>query len=180
VNAFLSAAKAHWKSNPEDKYYQFPEKLIPLMINNCMEDKPLPVYGDGMQIRDWLYVEDHCSAICAVLEKGQAGEVYNIGGNNERTNLDIVRLLLRTLGKDERLITHVKDRLGHDRRYAIDNTKITTQLGWTPAWTFEKGMARAIQWYLKNKEWLGHITSGEYQDYYNRMYQSALWGNDDS
>ena len=117
--------------------YQFPEKLIPLMIHNIQQDKPLPVYGDGMQIRDWLHVKDHCSAIATVLEKGQIGEVYNIGGNNEKANIEIVRLILKTLGKPENLITYVQDRPGHDRRYAIDNTKITTQLGWTPAYFFD-------------------------------------------
>lgn len=150
--------------------YQFPEKLIPLMINNCEENKTLPIYGDGMQIRDWLYVEDHCSAICTVLEKGFAGEVYNIGGNNEKTNIEIVRLLIEAMGKDESLIAHVKDRLGHDFRYAIDNTKITTQLGWKPAWTFEEGIAETIQWYLSNKDWMRCITSGDYQFYYEKMY----------
>ena len=119
--------------------YQFPEKLIPLMINNCLHDKPLPVYGDGMQIRDWLHVQDHCSAIATVLEKGREGEIYNIGGNNEKANIEIVKLILAALGKEETLIQHVKDRPGHDRRYAIDNTKITTELGWRPQYTFEQG-----------------------------------------
>lgn len=150
--------------------YQFPEKLIPLMIHNCLENKPLPVYGDGMQIRDWLYVWDHCSAICAVLEKGCPGQIYNIGGNNEKSNLEIVHLLIRELGKSEQLITHIKDRPGHDRRYAIDNTKITTQLDWAPSVTFEEGMARTIQWYLNQRDWMAHVTSGEYQAYYKTMY----------
>lgn len=150
--------------------YQFPEKLIPLMIHNALEDKPLPVYGDGMQIRDWLHVKDHCSAIAAVLEKGRVGEVYNIGGNNEKPNLEIVRLILWELGKPESLIAHVQDRPGHDRRYAIDNTKITTELGWSPAYTFEKGIQETIQWYLENREWTERITSGDYQNYYARMY----------
>ena len=150
--------------------YQFPEKLIPLMIHNAMEDKPLPVYGDGMQIRDWLHVRDHCAAITAVLEKGAAGEIYNIGGNNEKANLEIVRLILQTLGKPESLITHVQDRPGHDRRYAIDNTKITTQLDWKPAYTFEQGMAETIQWYLGHLDWTKRITSGAYRDYYKKMY----------
>lgn len=150
--------------------YQFPEKLIPLMINNCMQDKPLPIYGDGLQIRDWLYVKDHCSAICAVLERGRPGQIYNIGGNNERSNLEIVHLLIKELGKSEQLITHVKDRPGHDRRYAIDNTKITTELGWVPSVTFEEGMITTIQWYLNHQDWMSHVTSGEYQSYYQTMY----------
>jgi len=151
--------------------YQFPEKLIPLMINNCLQDKALPVYGDGMQIRDWLYVEDHCSAICTVLEKGADGEVYNIGGNNEKANIEIVKLLISSLEKSEDLITYVQDRPGHDRRYAIDNTKITTQLGWSPAYTFEVGIKKTIQWYLDNSEWMEQVTSGNYQSYYQKMYQ---------
>lgn len=150
--------------------YQFPEKLIPLMIHNCLENKPLPIYGDGMQIRDWLYVEDHCSAICAVLRKGSVGQVYNIGGNHEKANLEIVRLILRRLGRSEDLITHVPDRPGHDRRYAIDNTKITTQLGWAPAYSFETGMAQTVQWYFDHQDWMRRVTSGEYQTYYERMY----------
>ena len=153
--------------------YQFPEKLIPLMINNCRADKQLPVYGDGMQIRDWLYVEDHCAAICAVLEKGELGEVYNIGGNNEKANVNIVKLIIKTLGKSEDLIKYVKDRPGHDRRYAIDNTKITTQLGWAPKYTFEQGIAETIEWYLNSGEWMEKITSGEYVNYYDKMYTQA-------
>ncbi len=154
--------------------YQFPEKLIPLMIHNCMQKRPLPVYGDGMQIRDWLHVSDHCSAIYAVLTRGEAGEVYNIGGNNERANLDIVRLILSTLGAGEALITYVKDRPGHDRRYAIDNTKITTKLGWSPSYTFESGLAETIAWYQNNSEWLEHVLSGAYADYYDRMYAPSF------
>lgn len=150
--------------------YQFPEKLIPLMIHNALQDKPLPIYGDGQQIRDWLHVEDHCAAISAVLKKGQSGAVYNIGGNNEKANLEIVRLILTELGKSESLITHVKDRPGHDRRYAIDNTKITTQLGWKPAYTFAQGIRETIRWYLEHTEWVEHVTSGDYQTYYKRMY----------
>lgn len=150
--------------------YQFPEKLIPLMIHNALEDKPLPVYGDGLQVRDWLHVRDHCTAISAVLEKGRVGEVYNIGGNNERANLEIVELILKTLDKPESLIVHVQDRPGHDRRYAIDNTKITTELGWRPAYTFERGIAETIRWYLDNREWTERVTSGEYQEYYQKMY----------
>lgn len=154
--------------------YQFPEKLIPLMIHNCMEGKQLPVYGDGMQIRDWLHVTDHCSAIYTVLLQGQLGEVYNIGGNNERANIDIVKLILRTLGRGEELITYVKDRPGHDRRYAIDNTKITTTLGWTPSYTFEQGIFETIAWYQENPIWLEHVLSGAYEDYYERMYTQSF------
>lgn len=153
--------------------YQFPEKLIPLMIHNAKQDKPLPVYGDGMQIRDWLHVADHCAAIATVLEKGVVGEVYNIGGNNEKANIEIVKLLLKELGKPESLITYVQDRPGHDRRYAIDNTKITTELGWKPAYTFEQGMQETIRWYLDHQEWVERITSGDYQGYYQRMYADA-------
>ena len=151
--------------------YQFPEKLIPLMINNCLNNKSLPVYGDGMQVRDWLHVKDHCSAIATVLEKGVIGEVYNIGGNNEKANIEIVKLIIATLGKDESLIQHVKDRPGHDRRYAIDNTKITSQLGWAPSYTFEQGIAETIEWYLAHQEWIEKIVSGEYANYYEKMYQ---------
>ena len=150
--------------------YQFPEKLIPLMINNCLSEKSLPVYGDGMQIRDWLYVEDHCAAIAAVLEKGELGEVYNIGGNNEKANIEIVKLIIGSTGKSEDLIVHVKDRPGHDRRYAIDNTKITTQLGWAPKHTFETGMAETIEWYLRHSDWMEKIVSGAYMSYYEKMY----------
>ena len=150
--------------------YQFPEKLIPLMIHNARKDRPLPVYGDGLQIRDWLHVRDHCAAIAAVLEKGEAGQVYNVGGNNEKANIEIIRLILKELGKPESLISYVKDRPGHDRRYAIDNTKITTLLGWRPEYTFEKGIRETIQWYLEHPEWVERITSGEYQRYYEKMY----------
>lgn len=150
--------------------YQFPEKLIPLMINNCLKDKDLPVYGDGMQVRDWLHVSDHCSAIETVLHKGKDGEVYNIGGNNEKANIEIVKLIIGTLGKTEGLIKYVKDRPGHDRRYAIDNTKITTELGWEPAYTFEQGMKETIQWYLENTKWIENIISGDYANYYDKMY----------
>ncbi|MFA9463384.1 MAG: dTDP-glucose 4,6-dehydratase [Velocimicrobium sp.] len=150
--------------------YQFPEKLIPLMINNCKNDIKLPIYGDGMQIRDWLHVKDHCSAIDAVLHKGLIGEVYNIGGNNEKANIDIVKLIIGSLGKSENLIKYVTDRPGHDRRYAIDNTKITTQLGWKPAYTFEQGIRETIQWYLGNETWMTNVTSGQYQEYYRKMY----------
>jgi dTDP-glucose 4,6-dehydratase len=150
--------------------YQFPEKLIPLMINNALKDKPLPVYGDGKQIRDWLYVEDHCSAIDAVLHKGKIGEVYNIGGNNEKENIEVVKLILSYLGKSEDLIEFVKDRLGHDRRYAIDNSKITRELGWAPKYTFEQGIEMTIQWYLNHLEWMETVISGEYMKYYEEMY----------
>lgn len=150
--------------------YQFPEKLIPLMIHNTETDKALPIYGDGMQIRDWLHVRDHCAAIYTVLKKGTAGEVYNIGGNNEKANIEIVKLILNTLGKDESLITYVQDRPGHDRRYAIDNTKITTELGWRPAYTFEQGINETIAWYQNHHEWVNQIVSGEYESYYEKMY----------
>lgn len=151
--------------------YQFPEKLIPLMINNCNQEKDLPVYGDGMQIRDWLHVKDHCIAIDTVFEKGRNGEVYNIGGNNEKANIEIVKLIIKALGKTENLIKYVKDRPGHDRRYAIDNTKITTELGWKPSYTFEEGIKETIEWYLNNMEWMESVTSGAYKDYYNKMYK---------
>ena len=150
--------------------YQFPEKLIPLMINNCLNEKDLPVYGDGMQVRDWLHVSDHCSAIDTVLHKGKDGEVYNIGGNNEKANIEIVKMIIGALGKTEGLIKYVKDRPGHDRRYAIDNTKITTELGWKPAYTFEQGMKETIQWYLENTKWIENIISGDYANYYDKMY----------
>ncbi len=152
--------------------YQFPEKLIPLMINNCLNDRSLPVYGDGMQIRDWLHVYDHCSAIDTVLHNGTIGEVYNIGGNNEKANIEIVNLIISALNKSTDLITYVKDRPGHDRRYAIDNTKITTELGWKPSYTFEKGIKETIEWYLNNKEWIEHILSGDYEKYYQNMYKN--------
>ncbi len=150
--------------------YQFPEKLIPLIINNCLKEKELPIYGDGMQVRDWLHVSDHCSAIDTVLHKGKDGEVYNIGGNNEKANIEIVNLIIRTLGKSENLIKYVKDRPGHDRRYAIDNTKITTELGWKPSYSFEQGMKETIQWYLENTKWIEHIISGDYAKNYDKMF----------
>lgn len=153
--------------------YQFPEKLIPLMLHNAMNDKPLPIYGDGMQIRDWLHVKDHCSAILRVLEKGEIGEVYNIGGNNERANIEIVKLILSVLGKSESLISYVKDRPGHDRRYAIDNTKITTKLGWAPSYTFQQGISETIEWYLHNPKWVERVVSGDYMDYYSRTYENS-------
>lgn len=150
--------------------FQFPEKLIPLMIHNGVNDKPMPVYGDGLQIRDWLHVSDHCSAITTVLERGRVGEVYNIGGNNEKANIEIVKLIIRELGKTVQLISHVKDRPGHDRRYAIDNSKITAELDWSPAYTFDQGVAETIQWYRDNEEWVSHTVSGSYMNYYNTMY----------
>ena len=151
--------------------YQFPEKLIPLMINNCMNEKTLPVYGDGMQVRDWLHVNDHVDAINTVLFNGQSGEVYNIGGNNEWSNINIVKLIINALDKTEDLITYVKDRPGHDRRYAIDNTKITTELGWKPKYTFEKGIEETIKWYQNNQDWMKRVISGDYQEYYYKMYK---------
>jgi len=144
---------------------QFPEKLIPLMIRNALQDKALPVYGDGLQIRDWLHVSDHCAAILTVLKKGVEGEVYNVGGNNEKANIEIVKLILVELGKPESLIQHVQDRPGHDRRYAIDSTKITNQLGWKPVYTFEQGIHETIHWYLDHQDWVKRVTSGEYQSY---------------
>ncbi|MBI5215677.1 MAG: dTDP-glucose 4,6-dehydratase [Ignavibacteriae bacterium] len=150
--------------------YQFPEKLLPLMIANILENKPLPVYGKGLNVRDWLYVIDHCAAIDVVLHRGKIGEVYNIGGNNEWKNIDIVKILLKELGKPESLITYVKDRPGHDLRYAIDATKIQTELGWTPSVTFEQGITMTIDWYLKNESWWRRVMSGEYKEYYRKMY----------
>lgn len=152
--------------------YQFPEKLIPLMISNALEDKSLPVYGDGMNVRDWLHVYDHCTAIDLVLHNGEIGEVYNIGGNNEKKNIEIVKLILKNLGKDESLIEYVKDRLGHDRRYAIDSSKIQNELGWKPKYTFETGILETIEWYLDNLEWWERIKSGKYMEYYERMYKN--------
>jgi dTDP-glucose 4,6-dehydratase len=150
--------------------YQFPEKLIPLVIANALSDKQLPVYGDGMNVRDWLHVRDHCSAIDAVLHNGAIGEIYNIGGNNEKSNLEIVRLILMNLNKPESLITFVKDRPGHDRRYAIDSSKIQQELGWKPQYTFERGITETIKWYVENQQWWKRIISGEYKDYYEKMY----------
>lgn len=154
--------------------YQFPEKLIPLMISKALADEPLPVYGDGLNIRDWLYVEDHCSAIDLVIHQGRNGEVYNIGGNNERTNLQIVRTILAELGKLESLITFVKDRPGHDRRYGIDPTKTMKELGWKPKHSFETGIEETIRWYLDNKYWWTRIQSGAYQEYYIKQYGDRL------
>lgn len=154
--------------------YQFPEKLIPLMISRALNDQQLPVYGDGLNIRDWLYVEDHCSAIDLVIHNGKLGEVYNIGGNNERTNVHIVKTILAGLGKPESLISYVKDRPGHDRRYGIDPTKTMNELGWKPKHNFETGIKETIQWYLANKGWWTRIQSGDYQAYYQQQYASRL------
>lgn len=152
--------------------YHFPEKLIPLMIINALHDKPLPVYGDGLNVRDWLYVEDHCRAIDLILQKGRVGEVYNVGGHNEMKNIDIVKLICKALGKPESLIHHVTDRKGHDRRYAIDPTKIHEELGWLPETKFADGIKKTIQWYLDHEDWWQPIISGEYQQYYQKMYGS--------
>jgi dTDP-glucose 4,6-dehydratase len=150
--------------------YQFPEKLIPLMIANALEDKPLPVYGDGLNVRDWIHVEDHCRAIERVLKEGREGEVYNIGGRAERTNLEVVRTILDILGKSESLLSFVPDRPGHDRRYAMDTTKIERELGWRPEARFEEGLEETVRWYLENQEWVSRVRSGEYQKYYDRLY----------
>lgn len=154
--------------------YQFPEKLIPLIISRALNDESLPVYGDGLNIRDWLYVEDHCSAIDMVIHQGKIGEVYNIGGNNERTNLHIVKTILEELGKPESLITYVADRPGHDRRYGIDPTKIMNELGWKPKHNFETGIKETIQWYLNHKDWWTRIQSGAYRDYMTQQYGKRL------
>jgi len=150
--------------------YQFPEKLIPLMITRALADEPLPVYGKGENIRDWLYVEDHCSAIDLIIHKGREGEVYNIGGHNERTNLEVVKAILGVLNKPESLITFVKDRPGHDMRYAIDPAKIHNELGWLPKTKFDDGIKQTVEWYLENRTWWENIISGEYKNYYERMY----------
>ena len=151
--------------------YQFPEKLIPLMLANAVDGKSLPVYGDGLNVRDWLYVKDHCTAIDVVLRRGRIGELYNIGGNNEKKNIDIVSLLLRKLGKPDSLIAYVKDRPGHDRRYAIDSSKIQNELGWKPSVTFEEGLSATVDWYLSHESWWRRIISGEYKEYYRKMYE---------
>ncbi len=150
--------------------YQFPEKMIPLMINNALTGKPLPVYGDGLHVRDWIHVEDHCRAIWEVLTEGKSGETYNIGSSCEKQNIEVVKTILKLLKKSESLITHVKDRPGHDRRYAMDASKITSQLGWQPQITFEDGLRKTIDWYVQNKKWLADVTSGHYQQYYRQMY----------
>jgi dTDP-glucose 4,6-dehydratase len=154
--------------------FHFPEKLIPLMIINALHDKELPIYGDGLNIRDWLHVEDHCQAIDLVLHKGRNGEVYNVGGNNERTNIEIVKTILKHLNKPESLMKFVTDRPGHDRRYAIDATKLRTELGWSPKYNFETGIEQTINWYLNNREWWENIISGEYQDYVKSQYGDRL------
>jgi dTDP-glucose 4,6-dehydratase len=150
--------------------YQFPEKLIPLMINNALNNKELPVYGDGLYVRDWLYVYDHCTAVWQVLTKAPPGEVYNIGGCNEKTNMEVIGLILNRLGKPKSLVRHVTDRPGHDRRYAIDAGRIIAELGWQPSVSFEEGINKTIDWYLQNQEWLRNVVSGDYQKYYESMY----------
>ncbi len=152
--------------------YQFPEKLIPLMINNARHDKALPVYGEGMNVRDWLHVYDHCSGIDLVMRNGRNGEVYNIGGHNERHNIEVVKTILKELDKPETLITYVTDRKGHDLRYAIDPTKIETELGWKPKYNFETGIKETIKWYMDNQEWMDNVTSGDYLKYYEKMYKN--------
>ncbi len=154
--------------------YHFPEKLIPLIISNVLNNKKIPVYGKGENVRDWLYVEDHCSAIDLIIRKGSIGEIYNIGGHNEKTNLEVVKTVLDKLGKSEELITYVTDRPGHDRRYAIDPTKIHGELGWLPETTFEVGIQKTVDWYLENRTWWENIISGEYANYYEKMYGNRL------
>lgn len=156
--------------------YQFPEKLIPLMIANALEEKALPVYGDGMHVRDWIYVEDHCSAIDAVLRSGRPGAVYNIGGDHDVPNIEVVRLILDVLGKPQTLIKHIEDRPGHDRRYAMDSTLIKTELGWKPGHTFEQALRSTVDWYVNNREWWERIRSGAYRDYYEGIYAERLAG----
>lgn len=150
--------------------FQFPEKLIPLMISNALEDKPLPIYGDGQQVRDWLYVEDHCRAIRSVLEKGEAGQVYNIGGNCSLPNLEVVHRILKATGKPESLMTRVTDRPGHDRRYALTNEKLTRHTGWEPAMDFERGLRETVDWYIANSAWVKRVKSGEYRQFYDLNY----------
>ncbi|MDM8359966.1 dTDP-glucose 4,6-dehydratase [Bacillus thuringiensis] len=154
--------------------FHFPEKLIPLMIINALNNKQLPVYGDGLNVRDWLHVEDHCQAIDLVLHKGKNGEVYNVGGNNERTNIEIVKTILKALDKPESLIQYVTDRPGHDRRYAIDATKLREELGWSPKYNFDTGIEQTINWYLENQDWWNNIISGEYQEYFDNQYGNRL------
>ncbi len=150
--------------------FQFPEKLIPLAVTNVLENKPIPVYGDGLNVRDWIYVEDHCRALDTVLQKGKLGEVYNIAANEEKTNLELIHKLLDIMGKSRDLITFVTDRPGHDRRYALDIAKISTELGWKPAYSFDKALSATVDWYINNEEWWRKIKSGEYAKYYERMY----------
>ena len=152
--------------------YQFPEKLIPLMIYNAKHDKELPVYGEGINVRDWLYVEDHCIAIDLILEKGKVGEVYNVGGHNEKKNIEVVKAILKATGKPESLIKYVTDRPGHDLRYAIDPKKIGKELGWKPLTPFEKGIEYTIKWYLDNAKWMEDIMSGDYEKYYSEVYNN--------
>ncbi|MBK5432908.1 dTDP-glucose 4,6-dehydratase [Bacillus sp. TH25] len=154
--------------------FHFPEKLIPLMIINALNDKQLPIYGDGLNVRDWLHVEDHCQAIDLVLHNGKNGEVYNVGGNNERTNIEIVKTILKALDKPESLIKYVTDRPGHDRRYAIDATKLCEELGWSPKYNFDTGIEQTIKWYLENQDWWKSIISGEYQEYFKNQYANRL------
>lgn len=154
--------------------YHFPEKLIPLMISRALADEELPVYGTGENVRDWLHVSDHCKAIDLIIRKGKVGEVYNVGGHNERTNLQVVKTILKSLGKPESLIRFVTDRPGHDRRYAIDPAKLEQELGWTPQYTFESGIQQTIQWYLENQDWWKHILSGEYAQYFEKMYGNRM------
>jgi dTDP-glucose 4,6-dehydratase len=150
--------------------YQFPEKLIPLMITNALEDKPLPVYGDGLHVRDWIYVTDHATAVDAVLRRGRSGEVYNIGGTHDIPNIEIVKRILKILGKPETLLRHVADRPGHDRRYAMDSRRLRRELGWQPRWTFDQALEATVEWYLRHRSWWEHIRTGEYLKYYERMY----------
>lgn len=150
--------------------YHFPEKLIPLMISNAIEDKPLPIYGDGMQVRDWLYVDDHCRGILAAIDAGRAGEIYNIGGNCSLPNIEVVRRILRALHKPDSLMKTVTDRPGHDRRYAISSEKLMQETGWAPQMTFDQGLAETIAWYQANAEWVAHVKSGAYRDFYERNY----------
>jgi dTDP-glucose 4,6-dehydratase len=154
--------------------YQFPEKLIPLMILNALEGKPLPVYGDGLYVRDWIHVDDHCDAVDAVLTAGQSGEIYNIGAENERPNIDVVRAILRLVGRDESLVRHVPDRPGHDRRYAMNAGKVRAALAWRPRHAFEEGLAATVAWYRENSAWADHVRSGAYRDYYDRQYSARL------
>lgn len=153
---------------------QFPEKLIPLIISNCLENKQIPVYGDGLNVRDWIYVNDHNLAILDVLEKGKTGQVYNIGSSNEKTNIEIVKTILNILGKSEELITYVKDRPGHDKRYAIDSSKIQNELGWSPKMNFENGIKQTIEWYLNNQNWIKNIKNGDYMSYYEKNYSNKM------
>ncbi len=157
--------------------YQFPEKFLPLLINNARQNKPLPIYGDGMNVRDWLYVKDHCTAVWRVFCQGRSGEVYNVGGHNEKTNLELVKTVLRLLNQPDSLITFVKDRPGHDRRYAIDAAKIEQELDWRPSVTFDEGIAKTIRWYEQHEDWMDQVTSGDYQDYYAEMYDGRGLAN---